>query len=154
MRKLLLLIPVLVLAACSTNYYDYSGSSVMTGTGGASRKVDGVDLWIQGTPPWKYRVIGYITDKRIGQGIAMMVRDGQLASQVRARGGDGLLMETDVESVMGTVSTASASATGWGNATTFGNTTTWNGGAHAFGSGMTMPIYRRNSTFYVIKYVN
>jgi hypothetical protein len=41
---------------------------------------------------------------------------------------------------MGSFSTANATATGWGNATTFGNTTTFNGGANAFGSGMTMPI--------------
>jgi hypothetical protein len=55
---------------------------------------------------------------------------------------------------MGSFSTANATATGWGSATTFGNTATFNGGANAFGSGMTMPIVRRSSRYYVIKYVN
>jgi hypothetical protein len=56
---------------------------------------------------------------------------------------------------MDSFSTANATATGWskGNATTFGNTTTFNGGANAFGSGMTMPIVHRSSRYYVIKYV-
>jgi hypothetical protein len=154
MRRLLCLIPALLLAACSTAYYDYSGSPVSLGKGGASRKVAGVDLWVRGTQPWKFYVIGYITDRRIGQGIAMMVRDGQLAAQVRARGGHALLMETDIQSIPGTVSTASATVTGYRSASVIGNTAYWNGTTNAFGSGMTMPILRRDSTFYVIKYVS
>jgi hypothetical protein len=65
--KFILLGTVLGLSACATNYYTYSGSPVLVGHGGASRKVGGVDLWVMGTPPWKYRVVGYIEDSRPGR---------------------------------------------------------------------------------------
>jgi hypothetical protein len=85
--KFILLGTVLGLSACATNYYTYSGSPVLVGHGGASRKVGGVDLWVMGTPPWKYRVVGYIEDSRPGGPIPMAMRDRQLAARVRAQGG-------------------------------------------------------------------
>jgi hypothetical protein len=102
----------------------------------------------------KYRVVGYIEDTRLGGPIPMAMRNPQLAAPVRKQGGDALLLSSDNAEVMGSFSTANASATGWGSATTFGNTTTFNGGANAFGTGMTMPIVRRSSRYYVIKYPN
>ena len=89
-----------------------------------------------------------------GGAIPMAVRNSRLAAKAKAQGGDGLLLSSDVSEVVGTSSTANASATGSGNASTFGNTTTFNGGASAFGTGMTMPMFRRTGRYYVIKYVN
>jgi hypothetical protein len=146
MKKLLFLIPLLVLAACSTTYYDYSGSGILIGQGGASTNINGIDLWIKGTPPRKYRVIGYIEDVRPGGPIPMAARNSQLAAKAKARGGDGLLLNSDDAQMVGTFSTASVNATGWGGPGYFG--------AHAFGTGATVPIIRRTGTYYVIKYVN
>jgi hypothetical protein len=143
----------IALSSCASNYYSYSGSPVLTGNGGASKSINGIDLWVVGTPPRKYRVVGYIEDTRLGGPIPMAMRNPQLAAMVRQRGGDALLLSSDNEQIMGSFSTASASATGWGNATTFGNTTTFNGGANAFGTGTTMPIIRRSARYYVIKYI-
>jgi hypothetical protein len=139
---------------CSSSYYTYSGSGVLIGHGGASKNVDGIDLWVVGTPPRKFRIIGYIEDSRPGGPIPMAARNPQLAALVRQRGGDGLLLNSDTTQVMGSFSTASATATGWGSATTFGGVTNFNGGANAFGTGMAVPILRREGRFYVIKYVN
>jgi hypothetical protein len=52
-------------AGCSTttDYYTYSGSGIYEGKGGASKNVDGVDIWLDGTPARKFKIIGYITDK-------------------------------------------------------------------------------------------
>ena len=136
--KFALLGMTLILSACATDYYTYQGAPVMTGTGGATKNVNGVDLWITGTPPRKFRVIGYITDSRPGRGIAMMERDGAIAAEAKAKGGDGVLMNTDNEQVMGAVSLTSVN--------TFYH--------NAFINSTAMPITRRNSTFYVIKYVN
>lgn len=73
----------------------------------------------------------------------MAARNPQLAALVRQRGGDGLLLSSDITQVMGSMSTASATATSWGSATSFGNVTNFSGGANAFGTGMTVPILRR-----------
>jgi hypothetical protein len=91
---------MLALAGFATEYYSYSGSPVIQGRGGASKRVGGVDLWIMGTPPCKFRVIGYLTDSRPAGPIPMAVRDGQLAANVRSQGGDGLIMNSDVSTML------------------------------------------------------
>ena len=74
---------------CSTNYYTYSGSGIYEGKGGASKNVNGVDIWLVGTPARKFRIIGYITDSRPGGLIPMARRDADLAAEAKKNGGDG-----------------------------------------------------------------
>jgi hypothetical protein len=143
----------IALSSCATTYYGYSGSGVLVGKGGASTNINGIDLWIVGSPPRKFTIIGYIEDVRPGGPIPMAVRNSQLAAKTRTQGGDGLLLSSDVSDVVGSFSTMNATASGWGSATTFGNTTAFNGGASAFGTGVTMPVVRRTGRYYVIKYV-
>jgi hypothetical protein len=50
----LLLCLTILFAACATDYYTYSGSQIYQGQGGASKRINGVDLWIVGTPPRDY----------------------------------------------------------------------------------------------------
>ena len=55
----------LAISACSsTQYATYSGSPVLVGQGGASRQVQGLDVWVVGTPPRPYQIVGYIQDSR------------------------------------------------------------------------------------------
>jgi hypothetical protein len=50
-RPLLALVVLVILCGgCSTNYYTYSGSGIYEGTGDASKKVNGIDIWLVGTP--------------------------------------------------------------------------------------------------------
>jgi hypothetical protein len=89
-RPLLALAILTTLCACiSTNYYTYSGSGVYEGNGDASKNVNSVDIWLVGTPPRKFRVIGYITDRWPGALIPMARRDADLAAEAKKNGGDG-----------------------------------------------------------------
>jgi hypothetical protein len=83
MKRTLLALVVLTLSCvgCSTNYYTYSGSGVYEGKGGAAKNINGIDIWLVGTPPRKFRIIGYITDSRPGRGIAMAMRDSDIAEK-------------------------------------------------------------------------
>jgi hypothetical protein len=137
----LALLPVLC-ASCSTNYYTYSGSGIYQGRGGASKNVDGVDIWIDGSPPRKFKIIGYITDSRLGGPIPMAMRDSDLAAAAKKNGGDGILLKAEQSNFVATASTANATAVTNGNVTT------------AFGSGVSVPIVRREGQYYVIKYVD
>jgi hypothetical protein len=142
MKSILLIILVAVFAGCAdTEYYSYSGSGVLVGTGGASRNVNGIDLWVTGTPPRQFRIIGYITDERLGGPIAMMGRDRGMASMAKKAGGDGLLLTSDQTNGMGSYSTGSTTAFVTGNTIT------------ATGTGLTLPIIQRQAKYYVIKYV-
>jgi hypothetical protein len=151
--KFILLAAVVSLAGCATEYYTYSGSPVIQGHGGASKRVDGIDLWVIGTPPRKFQVIGYIEDSRPGGPIPMAARDGQLAAKVRAAGGDGLIMSSDASRYIGTFTTANASAYTSGNVNFAGNGANFNANTNANANSVSMPIYRRDSRYFVIKYV-
>src|SRR5258707_5601703 len=80
---------------CSTNSYPYSGSGIYEGRGGASKNVNGVDIWLVGTPPRKFRIIGYITDSRPGGAIPMARRDADLEAVAKKSGGDGILLNAE-----------------------------------------------------------
>jgi hypothetical protein len=142
-RPLFALVVLAVLCGgCSTNYYTYSGSGVYEGKGGASKNVNGVDIWLVGTPPRKFRIIGYITDSRPGRGIAMAMRDADIAAEAKKNGGDGILLKAEQTDFLGTYSTGNATAFASGNVAT------------AVGSGVSVPIIRREGQYFVIKYVN
>ena len=79
--KLILLGAALALSACATDYYIYSGSPVYSGQGGASKNVNGVDFWVLGTLPRKFRIIGYIEDSRKRGIIEMATRDPNIAAK-------------------------------------------------------------------------
>jgi len=142
-RPLLALVVLTMLCGCiSTNYYTYSGSGVYEGKGGASKSVNGVDLWLVGTPLRKFRIIGYITDSRPAGPATMAGRDADLAAEAKKNGGDGILLKADRTDFVGVYSTGNASAFTNGNVTT------------AVGSGVSVPIRRREGEFFVIKYVD
>ncbi len=156
MRKInfIALAIVVALAGCATEYYTYSGSPVIQGQGGASKRVGGVDLWVIGTPPRKFRVIGYLTDSRPGGPIPMAARDGQLAEKVRAAGGDGLIMNLDGSRYMGTFTTTNASAYTSGNVNLAGDVANFNANTNAYGNSVSVPLNRRESRYFVIKYAD
>lgn len=139
---LLLALLVVLCAGCSTTYYAYSGSGIYQGQGGASKRVNGIDLWVVGTPPGRFRIVGYITDSRPNGPIPMATRDGQMAAKAKENGGDALLLSADEREFMGTYSTGNAIAISSGNVTT------------ETGSGFSVPISSREARYYVIKYVN
>ena len=72
----------------------------------------------------------------------MASRNADMAAEAKKGGGDALLLSADQSSVMGTYSTANAFAFRSGNMVT------------ASGTGITMPIIRREGVYYVIKYVD
>jgi hypothetical protein len=129
-------------SACATDYYTYSGSQIYQGQGGASKRINGVDLWIVGTPLRKYYIIGYITDSRPGGPIPMARRNSDMAEKAKQHGGDAIIPSSDVQNVLG-------SATyGTGSAVVNGNTVT------ASGTSVSLPLIRREGTYYVIKYAD
>ena len=145
LRKLRLVILALLCVSCAgcvTNYYTYSGSGTYEGRGGASKNVNGIDVWLVGTPPRKFKIIGYITDSRPGAPIPMAMRDSDLAAEAKKNGGDGILLKAEQTDFLGTYSTGNATAVTNGNVTS------------AFGSGMSVPITRREGQYFVIKYVD
>ena len=72
----------------------------------------------------------------------MAGRDADLAAEAKKNGGDGILLKADRTGFVGAYSTGNATAITNGNVTT------------AVGSGVSVPIRRREGEFFVIKYVD
>ena len=152
--KFALLAVALTLSGCSTEYYIYSGSPIYTGQGGASKNVSGIDFWVMGTPPRKFRIIGYIEDSRKRGIIENATRDPNVAAKAKAAGGDAVIRTGDFEQYVGTVSTASGNAYTTGNASLVGNTAQFHANTTVSGTQVSVPIFWRNRQYLVIKYLN
>jgi hypothetical protein len=139
----------LFLSGCVTDYYAYQGGAPMIGQGGASKRVDGIDIWLVGAPPRKFQIIGYIEDSRPGGPIPMARRNAKLAEVAKQQGGDGVLIQSDAAQYMGSVTTGNAYTTMSGNL--YGNG--FNGSAFTTGTSVSAPRIRREGRFFVIKYL-
>src|SRR5215469_7653380 len=143
---------VAMFAGCaSTQYSQYSGSPVIVGQGGANRNTNGIDFWIYGTPNRPYQIIGYIQDSRLGGPLAMAGRERGIAAQARARGADGIIIQSDNKEVMGTISNGFANGWSSGSGFAFGNGWNYNGNFGVHGFSTATPIIQRNATFLAIK---
>jgi hypothetical protein len=139
----------LLLSGCVTDYYAYQGGGPMIGQGGASKTINGVDIWLIGAPPRKFQIIGYIEDSRPGRGIAMAQRNSTLATLAKQHGGDGVLIQSDAAQYMGSITTGNAFTTA--NGSFYGNG--FSGSALTTGTAVSAPIIRREGRFFVIKYL-
>jgi hypothetical protein len=139
----------LLLSGCVTEYYAYQGGGPMIGQGGASKSIDGVDIWVIGAPPRKFQIIGYIEDSRPGGPPSMAQRNPKLAAIAKQQGGDGVLIHSDAAQYMGSITTGNAFTTA--NGSFYGNG--FNASALTTGTVVSAPMIRREGRFFVIKYL-
>lgn len=90
------LFTVLLLVGCAcatTDYKAFEGKldGVVEGKGGAKVVVDNMDIWDDGEPPRKFKIIGFIDDNRSNSRIPMMFLRGALVDKARKAGGDAII---------------------------------------------------------------
>lgn len=144
MKKSVALVIILAVsfAGCATTEYKaFEGKgNVIEGKGGTKVVVDGMELWDNGDPPRKFKVLGIIDDERPGGLIPMSQLRSDMAKKAREAGGDALIQLNSQSQIAGYYTSSSASA--------YGNTT-----ATAYGSSTTMPVRRNVAKYAVIKYI-
>lgn len=100
MRHILLIVFVLAAMPASAGgqlSQDVNTHIIYTGNGGTKVTKAGVDFWSAGQPPRRYRVLGMITDRRgNGRFSGNAVGSASLAKQIRNRGGDGVVVMSQV----------------------------------------------------------
>jgi len=84
-------------AWAGTGFLTYDGwDSVQQGRGGEKKVVDGVDFWMSGSPPRRFKILGSIDGARRRGGLAGMVSfsspDDGVAKQTLAVGGDAVIL--------------------------------------------------------------
>lgn len=133
-------------AQASTQFLAYEGKdAVQEGQGGNKKVVDGVDFWLMGAPPRRFQVLGMLVDERWESGIYGLIRvanlEHDIAKQVRAAGGDAVILDEQHDKVWGVAGSSYGSAT-------------WSGHS-AWGSSFSTasPYGTKNSRYVVVKYL-
>ncbi len=95
----------LIVGGCvsSTSFKPWSGPSEFKGTGGTVRKVDGIDIWENGDPARRYRLLGLIDQSTLGDAGAMLLLGGnpqeRIVKEAKKRGGDAIIVITSTAQI-------------------------------------------------------
>ena len=144
--SLLLATAVLGLVACATTTFkplEVKGDNVYVGRGGTRSVQDGMDIWVDGDPPRRYRVLGIINDQRFNEVKPMSQLPSDVVKEAREVGGQALIRfstRSEVIAYKNIDGTTSGTAQGTAAAATGGATAT--------------PIRRNTALFLVIQYVD
>lgn len=93
--KRLPLIALLLLAGCaSTNYQAYEGRTdqVIEGQGGTKETIEGLEIWDNGNPPRRYKVLGVATVEDFDNVFGQQRIRSAMAAQIRQAGGDAAVL--------------------------------------------------------------
>ena len=141
--KIANLILLLVLTGCAnTDYKSFEAkNNLFEGRGGTKEIVDGMEIWDNGEPPRKFKILGVIDDHRSGGLIPMSQLKSDIVRKAREAGGDAVIELGSSTQLSGLYTSGSGSATAYGNS------------ASAYGSSTTVPIFRNATKFAVIRWV-
>ena len=105
MKKLFSLIFVfLVLTGCAfVGFSPYESNNVFVGEGGTKEMVEGMELWTQGEPPRKYKLLGVIEDERADGPTARASYHHDIVKKARNVGGDALIQLSEKSKIEGYV---------------------------------------------------
>lgn len=133
-----------LLAGCATTEYKSfeTKNNLFEGKGGTKVIVDGMEVWDNGDPPRRFKVMGVIDDERPGGIIPMSQLRSDIVKKAREAGGDAVVQLGNQSQIAGYYTSGSASAYSYGNT------------ANAYGTSTTVPMRRNIAKFAVIKYVD
>lgn len=134
---------LMILAACATTEFKpfEAKDNLFEGKGGTKTVVDGMEIWDNGDPPRKFKVLGIIDDERPGGVIPMSKLRSDMVAKARETGGDALVQLGNQSQISGYYTSGSGSARTYGSSAT------------AYGSSTTVPVRRNVAKFAVIKYL-
>lgn len=133
------------LVSCATTTFTAlppQGDGIYQGKGGTKSVVEGMDIWSDGDPPRRYRVLGLIEDQRPGEAKTMSELGADVVSKARAVGGQALIQLSFRSDVVGVKDVDPSTGI------THGNT------AASPGSTTPVPIRRLTTRLFVIQYVD
>lgn len=139
-----ILLAASILGGCaSTEYKAFEGKgNVIEGTGGTKVVVDGMEIWDNGEPPRKFKILGIIDDERPGGLIPMAQLRSDMVKKAREAGGNAIIQLNSQSRISGYYTSGSASGYSYGNST------------RLHGSATTTAVRRNTSQFAVISYVD
>lgn len=142
MRNALFASLALFLAGCaSTEFTPWVGEAVTQGTGGTRRTVNGIDIWENGTPPVRYRILGIIDDSRDDAPFFDAYKD--VTAKAREVGGDAVILVTAERFRTGATITPSTTTVERSGNTLYATST----------PGFVSDSFQKDSKWQVVKYL-
>ena len=96
-----IIIRTLLYGCANTKYTEYRGDGIIQGKGGSLRTVAGVEIWENGEPNRKYKIIGFAQDNRGNGPIANAIWDSAITKLVKEKGGDAVIFESTTRVLRG-----------------------------------------------------
>ena len=96
-----IIITTFLYGCANTKYTEYRGDGIIQGKGGSLRTVAGVEIWENGEPNRKYKIIGFAQDNRGNGPIANAIWDSAITKLVKEKGGDAVIFESTTRVLRG-----------------------------------------------------
>lgn len=98
-----IVLATIICGCANTRYTEYRGDGIIQGKGGSVRTVSGVEIWENGGPNRKYKIIGFAQDNR-GEGpIANAVWDSAITKLVKQKSGDAVVFVSTTKVLSGII---------------------------------------------------
>ncbi|HEY8037712.1 MAG TPA: hypothetical protein VIF37_19205 [Methylobacter sp.] len=125
----------------TTEYKLFEGKldGVIDGNGGTKAVVDDMEIWFDGEPPRKFKILGFIDDNRESDWIRMLSLQGDIVDEAREAGGEAIIKLNSQSQLARFYSAGGASSNSYASP--------------AFASSVSMSNRRHLSKYAVIKYV-
>jgi hypothetical protein len=141
-------------AHAGTQFLAYQGpDAVKQGQGGDMKTVDGIDFWLDGSPPHRFQVLGVVEDERMKTGLYGLIRmsglERDMARLARRAGGDAVILTDAHDELKGVVGSSFGGVSGSG----FGTGNFMNFSASGSSTTFTRPVESRASRYVVVKYL-
>ena len=141
-------------AYASTQMLAYEGpDAVKQGQGGEKKVVDGVDFWLEGSPPHRFQVLGVLEDERWKTGLIGAIRmsslEHDMARSARQAGGDAVILTNAQDNLRGVVGSTFGGASG----TVVGSPGFATFSASGSSTTFTRPVESHASRYVVVKYL-
>lgn len=86
----------LALAGCAFSTTEYKAfeskqGAVLDGAGGSKVVVDGMDIWDEGEPPRKFKILGFIDDSRQSDELPFSSLRDDIVEEARKAGGNAVI---------------------------------------------------------------
>lgn len=110
----------------NTQFSAYQGEdSEIFGKGGTVKQIEGIDIWTNGSPNKKFRILGIIEQSHLDNGspiakLASMALESDLVKEAKKQGGDALILISSDTQITGYSTTVHADSNVNGNV--YGNT--------------------------------
>ncbi len=149
-----------VLTGCTTllTSRDYmpvvDHGEVYVGDGGIAVEKDGIEIWTQGSPERRFKVIGTLKVELNDGLFADSLLRSAIVAEVKAHHGDAVILNSHDVHYAGNYTVNNATMNYSGTYSTYGNSGSYRGTGYGYGNGFSFAMNQISNVYLVIQYLD